>query len=579
MARPTLEELLEALEQAGCDPKPMPGGYYKARCPAHEDRHPSLALYPRGKNGFWLECFAGCRFEKILGVLGLDWEEHTAPEPAKRSKKDQGRELVYPILEIDGTLLAHHVRVNLPNGGKSFYWQLPEGTKGLDGLKVEDLPLFGSERIPMFSLEKPVIVTEGEKAATALRHRGYQVLGTVTGAATIPNVDVLKTLTGFRVILWPDNDEPGRLHMFRIARRLRALGIDVCRIPVPDSKPKGWDAADAEPSEIEALLAAAEPWEVEPERIPGRIYTVEELKKVASRALELIVPGLLPEGVTLLAGRPKRGKSWLALQIGLAVSSGGRFARKIGIPKPRPVLFAALEDGVRRITARIEQLQDVARPGNFGILTDMPPLPEGLELLAPWARENRGGLIILDTLSKILRPASAKQDLYLTNYNIVQNIAEFATMHGVSFLCVFHTRKGEAEDPLDAVIGSTGYTAAVDTVLVLRGQRGDEYTELAVISRDLPENSFALKFDPDHAWTYIGPADQVRLRGQKRLVLEALEELGGQATTAQLARALGLPDNHVRPLLARLISDGFVKRHGDGVFVLREHGTRGEVTL
>jgi len=35
-----------------------------------------------------------------------------------------------------------------------------------------------------------------------------------------------------------------------------------------------------------------------------------------------IVPDVLPEGATILAGRPKLGKSWMALDMALAVARG-----------------------------------------------------------------------------------------------------------------------------------------------------------------------------------------------------------------------------------------------------------------
>ena len=66
-------------------------------------------------------------------------------------------------------------------------------------------------------------VTEGEKACNALLAKGIPADGTVCGAATIPSDAVLRVLVGRRIKLYPDNDDPGRRHMQRIAERLRVL--------------------------------------------------------------------------------------------------------------------------------------------------------------------------------------------------------------------------------------------------------------------------------------------------------------------------------------------------------------------
>lgn len=64
--------------------------------------------------------------------------------------------------------------------------------------------------------------------------------------------------------------------------------------------------------------------------------------------LRYSVPGVVPEGLTLLVGPPKAGKSWLALAVLLAVASGGRALGKLRVGAPRRVLYLALEDEIGR---------------------------------------------------------------------------------------------------------------------------------------------------------------------------------------------------------------------------------------
>ena len=94
---------------------------------------------------------------------------------------------------------------------KRFVWQQPDGSSGLDR-SVSELPLYGTEQLPDLKSGRLVVVTEGEKAAGALRVRDIPAVGTVTGAAGCPTDDVLATLDSFDVAVWPDADPQGHKH-------------------------------------------------------------------------------------------------------------------------------------------------------------------------------------------------------------------------------------------------------------------------------------------------------------------------------------------------------------------------------
>ena len=68
-----------------------------------------------------------------------------------------------------------------------------------------------------------------------------------------------------------------------------------------------------------------------------------------------VVAGLILEGLTILAGRPKIGKSWLALAVCLAVAQGHRVLGNLATTQG-DVLYAALEDNPRRLQKRIDKL-------------------------------------------------------------------------------------------------------------------------------------------------------------------------------------------------------------------------------
>lgn len=151
---------------------------------------------------------------------------------------------IYAIKDTRGETLAEHVRVDLPGGKKSMYWQRPgcDPRDGLLGLGVADLPLYGSECIPGFTFGQVVVITEGERARDALVSLGIDAVATVTGAASTPGEDALSPLLPFDVVTWEDNDDPGHAHMKRVAARIVGLSGRARRI-IWGSR-KGDDAAD-----------------------------------------------------------------------------------------------------------------------------------------------------------------------------------------------------------------------------------------------------------------------------------------------------------------------------------------------
>ena len=70
-----------------------------------------------------------------------------------------------------------------------------------------------------------MVVCEGEKACLALVGPGIPAVATVTGAKKkVPSDDVLRCLLRFEIVLWPDNDDDGRVHMREVAKRLMVMG-------------------------------------------------------------------------------------------------------------------------------------------------------------------------------------------------------------------------------------------------------------------------------------------------------------------------------------------------------------------
>lgn len=214
------------------------GDQWIARCPAHDDRSPSLAIRETGGR-LLLRCHAGCTYEAVRDALQARGLQLTG------AGGDQGWETVYTVRDAQGRAVAQHVRIDRADG-KRVFWRGPAGERvGLNdlGIRVVDMPLYGVERLAGTSATRPVVICEGEKAATALSTLDVLALGTTCGASATPSRAALDPLRGRPVYLWPDNDEPGRVHMQRIAAALHGLGVTSYTLAWPEAPAHG-DAHD-----------------------------------------------------------------------------------------------------------------------------------------------------------------------------------------------------------------------------------------------------------------------------------------------------------------------------------------------
>ncbi len=216
------------------------GEGWMVRCPAHDDKHPSLKIDEGDNGGIVLHCFTGCTNEQIVTALGLQMSDLMSSNGHKRAPVTTP-EMVWTIRDAEGRAIAEHHRIDLRSGKKKIWWTRNRA-KGLGRLPTSDLPLYGSELVKDIPAQSEVYIVEGEKAADALRGQGLFALGTVTGAAGTPGRQALSALAGRRVILWADHDDAGRAHMDRIAEPLQSVSASVRLVQWGEQK--GDDAAD-----------------------------------------------------------------------------------------------------------------------------------------------------------------------------------------------------------------------------------------------------------------------------------------------------------------------------------------------
>jgi hypothetical protein len=267
--------------------------------------------------------------------------------------------------------------------------------------------------------------------------------------------------------------------------------------------------------------------------------TAADLRKMIFPPIRYVVPAFIPEGLTLLVGRPKIGKSWLALDLCLACA-GGRSTLGSIKPECGDVLYLALEDGKRRLQSRIDKL--------VSSFEQEWPIRLHLVPSGGWRRADLGGLddienwcrsvpnpvlVVVDTLERIRKPATAKGPLYTADYEAISALQKVATDHGIAIVVLHHDRKSEADDAFDTVSGTLGLTAAADTILMLKRKSGSVI--LYARGRDIEENGTALQFDKASCrWTILGSAAEVQRSTERSRIIEALKAAGQPLTITSI---------------------------------------------
>src|SRR5258708_39901926 len=117
----------------------------------------------------------------MVGACGERYPDLSPP--ARSVTRREAKRTSWEIRDSESRTVAVHVRYQKPDGDKGYAWERPDGRRGLDGLPVVDLPLYGTELLPMIPADELLLITEGEKSCDAARRLGFYALATVTGAS------------------------------------------------------------------------------------------------------------------------------------------------------------------------------------------------------------------------------------------------------------------------------------------------------------------------------------------------------------------------------------------------------------
>ena len=274
-----------------------------------------------------------------------------------------------------------------------------------------------------------------------------------------------------------------------------------------------------------------------------------ELLQTELAPLKWVVEDLVPDGgLTLLAGKKKVGKSWMALQIAQAVAVGTTVLDR---PTSQgPVVYICLEDGHRRLR---ERLKKQSAPDDLPIeyLTRFAQLDQnGLDDLRTLLASSRPRLVIIDTLAAAVS-GNVDQDSAGPMSDLCNALRAMGQDHGVGVMVIAHHGKRVRSDPGDDIRGSSAIAAAADINLGIYKKDGT-YT-LMTEGRDIGGEELRIAFDANETWSWhlVGDARKLAQSEAESEIIDALEVLG-TADARALADAVGKTRPAVQKALKRL---------------------------
>ena len=601
---PVLEKVLAHLTEV----RPTQRGW-KACCPAHADRTPSLSIGLGEQGQVLLKCFAGCSFERIVEAMGLTTTDlfpdmaSTADGQAAPAGTSQRQALTLLDLALEKQLpwqfLFKLGVMEHPSGGLHIPYHLADGSlaprqrirtalaakEGSYWSKGEgSIVPYGLERLEEARKAGYLVVVEGESDCWTLWYQGFPVLG-LPGAEMAGTLEEAMLSGIDRLYIMQEPDAGGTTFVTGIARKLETWQWQGKAFVLHLSGAKDPHALHVQGRQafrvaFQHALEQAEPLLMRRFQQPSAsregqpaIFSLEDLLSWELPPVRWAVSEILPEGLTLLAGKPKLGKSWLALSLGLSIAAGD-IALGAQPVSQGDVLYLALEDNARRLQGRARQL-----------LAAMSTVPNGMDFALDWPRLFEGGLtcleeylkahpqtrlVVIDTWAKLAPPSGERRcSQYEGDYEALTPLKRLADTYHVSILAIHHLRKTASTDVLDEIIGSTGVTGAVDGALVLKRERAQTDATLFVTGRDVEcEQQLALCFDTTTAqWTLVGNAEEVGRTRARQEILELLREQHPDGLSArEVAEALEKNIHTTRTLLRKMEDTGEIRRF-DGQYI------------
>ena len=237
--------------------------------------------------------------------------------------------------------------------------------------------------------------------------------------------------------------------------------------------------------------------------------------------VRFVVDTLLSQGLHILAGSPKVGKSWLALWLAVTMAKGEpvwSLATRQGT-----TLYLCLEDSVLRIQNRLFEITEDA-PDSVHFCTECAIIGQGLEeqVEAFLVEHPDTVLVIIDTL-QMVRPVH--DATYANDYRDLSVLKRLADRQGIAILLIHHLRKEKAEDVFHRISGTTAISGAVDSSFTLvEEKRGSGRARLTCVGRDIEYRELELRRGEDNVWELVSDSRE-QPEGVEMRIVSLLSDL------------------------------------------------------
>lgn len=267
MVNNTIQNVLDRLEGV----RPLSHNQWQARCPAHDDQHPSLSVGIGDDGRVLLKCHAGCAVKDILTTMGLTERDLFAHKPPAKTIV-----ATYDYRDSEGTLLYQVVRYS----NKTFKQRRPDGNGGWT-YSVKGLPrvLYRLPELLAAGPEVWVFIVEGEKDVDNLLACGLVATTNSGGAGKWKHLSDTSALEGRSVVVIPDKDEAGYRHAQEVCKRLQdqAKELRYLQLPGDGKDVSDWLGADGTGEQLLILARSAPTWDqMAPEPEPSSENPAEE---------------------------------------------------------------------------------------------------------------------------------------------------------------------------------------------------------------------------------------------------------------------------------------------------------------
>ncbi|MGW8438811.1 AAA family ATPase [Nocardiopsis sp. NPDC055879] len=561
-----------------------------ARCPAHDDRAPSLSVGYDGSKAL-LSCKAGCDTEDVVTALDLRMTDLFDEDTERRPECDHARpwkssDLVasYDYVDPAGEVLYTQRRYRCRScGAKTFRPHnratdkagLPRGVRVLYNLPaVTEAAAAGGT----------VAVVEGEKDADRLNERGHVATTAVNGANAKWEHDYTVALKGAHVVVIADNDGPGIEHAHKVAQALDGAAASVRMLRSPLDR-KGADVSDhldaglslddlvpldQAPEEDLDETPADDAQDLDDTEEDPTLARLSELRSllVDSAGLDGIPdPEPLIDGVLYLdslawvQGKPGHGKSFLAID----------WAGRVGLGLPwqtrevtsGPVLYLIAE-GVSGVRQRVRAWEQRAQARMGGVRF----LPVAVQLMNHGEKEAfvalvaelRPALVIIDTQARVTVGAdeNSSQDMG----RLVSAADDIRRASRACVLLVHH--EGRSGDNMR---GSTAMEGAATTIVRVLKDGPHVRLECKKQKDATPFDPFLLRLETEgDSAVLTGGSNSARVTPSEEAILSTLRELfeSTGASASALMKASDVAESSFYRALKALVNKGLVVNTGAG---------------